>query len=202
MVNHKSCPETDFFLLHQKSVIPLCIGICHTWNRCTSPTPCKTTSTRGEMQMTSQENNGKAVTQWPTRKASLGWINRKLQLLPWTSTRAVHRRGVKTLGKVMWPWTLEGTCMWGRGNDVKALLTCWWIVNPKSIWPLTKLGHMVGKAKWKGGVKWVSTPMSGGMMMSVCLPDVKYSHPPEEGPSATHRGVASNPRSKRKKNQI
>ena len=43
--------------------------------------------------MTSQENNGKAVTHQPTRKASLGWINRKLQLLPWTSTGASTEEG-------------------------------------------------------------------------------------------------------------
>ena len=66
--------------------IPLCIGIHHAWDRCTSPTPCKTTSTRGETKMTPQENNHKAVTQQPTRKASLAWINRKLWLLPWMST--------------------------------------------------------------------------------------------------------------------
>ena len=40
----------------------------------------------------------------------------------------------------------------------------------------------------KGGVKWVSTPVSGGMMMSVCLPDAEYSHPPEEGPSLPIEG--------------
>ena len=34
----------------------------------------------------------------------------------------------------------------------------------------------------KGGVKWVSTPMSKGMTMPVYLSDVEYSHPPEEGP--------------------
>ena len=40
---------------------------------------------------------------------------------------------------------------------------------------------MGGKAK-QGGVKWLSTPMSGGMTMPVYLPDAEYSHPPEEGP--------------------
>ena len=41
---------------------------------------------------------------------------------------------------------------------------------------------MVGKAKQKtGGVKWVSTPMSGRMMTSVCLPDAEYSQPQEKG---------------------
>ena len=28
--------------------VPLCMGSHHTWDRCTSPTPCKTTSVRGE----------------------------------------------------------------------------------------------------------------------------------------------------------
>ena len=40
----------------------------------------------------------------------------------------------------------------------------------------------------KGGVKQVSTPMSGGMTMPVYLPDVEYSHPPEEGPSPPVEG--------------
>ena len=53
--------------------IPLCMGSRHAWDRCTSPTPCKTTSVRGERKRMSQENNGKVVTQWPTSKDSLGW---------------------------------------------------------------------------------------------------------------------------------
>ena len=40
------------------------------------------------MKWTPQENNGKVVTQGPTSKASLGWINGKLGLLPWMSTGA------------------------------------------------------------------------------------------------------------------
>ena len=55
-------------------------------DRCTSPTPCKTTSIGAEMKMKPQETNGKVVTQQPTSKVSLGWINGKLQLLPWMST--------------------------------------------------------------------------------------------------------------------
>ena len=43
--------------------IPLCMGSCHTWDRCTSPTPCKTTSVRGDGRRTPQEKDGKAVTQ-------------------------------------------------------------------------------------------------------------------------------------------
>ena len=73
--------------------IPLCMGSHHTQDRCTSPTSCKTTSARGERKRTPQEENGKAVTWWPTSKASLGWKNGKLWLLLWTSTRASTEDG-------------------------------------------------------------------------------------------------------------
>ena len=53
--------------------IPLCMGSCHTQDRCTSLTPCKTTSMGGDDKRAPQEQDGKAVTQWPTSKASLGW---------------------------------------------------------------------------------------------------------------------------------
>ena len=60
--------------------IPLHMGNCHTWDRCTSPTPHKTTSLGGNVERTPQEQNGKVVTQQPTRKASQGWKNGKLWL--------------------------------------------------------------------------------------------------------------------------
>ena len=66
--------------------IPLCMGSHHTWDRCTSPTPCKTTSVRGDEKRMPQEKNGKVITWQPTSKASLGWTNGKLQFIPWTST--------------------------------------------------------------------------------------------------------------------
>ena len=53
--------------------VPLCMGNCHTQDRCTSPTPCKTTSSGGDEKMMPQEQDGKAVTRRPTSKASLGW---------------------------------------------------------------------------------------------------------------------------------
>ena len=68
--------------------ICLCMGSHHAWDRCTSPTPCKTISVRGKRKRMPQENNGKVVTWQTTSKASLGWKNGKLQLLLWTSTRA------------------------------------------------------------------------------------------------------------------
>ena len=42
--------------------IPLCMGTRHTWDRCTSPTPHKTTSSRGDAEIMPQEQNGKVVT--------------------------------------------------------------------------------------------------------------------------------------------
>ena len=68
--------------------IPLCIGVHHAWDRCTSPTPHKPTSKGSEDMMMPQESSGQVVTQHSASKTSLGWINGKLQLLPWTSTRA------------------------------------------------------------------------------------------------------------------
>ena len=43
--------------------IPLCMSSCHTWDRCTSPTPHKTTSLGGDEERTPQEKHGKVVTQ-------------------------------------------------------------------------------------------------------------------------------------------
>ena len=73
-------------ILHQNQLllamsevgIPLCKGIHHAWNRCTSPTLCKPTSTGGETEMMPQENIHSVVTQCPASKTSLGWINGKL----------------------------------------------------------------------------------------------------------------------------
>ena len=58
--------------------IPLCMGTHHTWDRCTSPTPCKTTSSGGDAEIMPREQNGKVVTRRPTRKASQGWKYGKL----------------------------------------------------------------------------------------------------------------------------
>ena len=53
----------NWLLIASEIGIPLCMGSCHAWDRCTSPTPCKTTSVRGERKRMSQENNCKVVTQ-------------------------------------------------------------------------------------------------------------------------------------------
>ena len=76
----KSCilHQNQLFLIASEVGVPMCIGTHHAWDRCTSPSPHKTTSVGGETKLTPQENNSKAVTQQPTSKASLGWINGKL----------------------------------------------------------------------------------------------------------------------------
>ena len=114
---------------------------------------------------------------------------------------SAHRRWVKTLGKVMLLWTSKGTRMWGGGNDIKAHW-CWQIVNPKSIQPLTKLGHSWQGQTKRGGVKQVSIPYVR-RNDNVSLPPWHGILPPtRRGTLSTHRGVASYPPSKRKRNQI
>ena len=54
--------QNQLLLIVSEVGIPLCMGNCHTWDRCTSPTPCKTTSSGGDNERTPQEQNGKAVT--------------------------------------------------------------------------------------------------------------------------------------------
>ena len=80
--------QNQLLLVASEVGIPLCMGNCHTWYRCTSPTPCKTTSLGDDEKMMPQEQDGKLVTRQPTMKASLGWKNGKLQLGSWMSTRA------------------------------------------------------------------------------------------------------------------
>ena len=80
--------QNQLLLVTSEVGIPLCMGNSHTQDRCTSLTPCKTTSLGGDDERTPQEKDGKVVTQQHTSKASLGWKNGKLWLGPWTSTRA------------------------------------------------------------------------------------------------------------------
>ena len=50
------------FLIVSEVGVPLCMGNGHTQDRCTSPTPCKTTSSGGDEAMMPQGKDGKAVT--------------------------------------------------------------------------------------------------------------------------------------------
>ena len=72
--------QNQLLLVASEVGIPLCMGTHHTWDRCTSPTPCKTTPLGGDAGLMPQEQDGKAVTQRPTRKASQGWKYGKLHL--------------------------------------------------------------------------------------------------------------------------
>ena len=64
--------QNHLLLIVSEVGIPLCIGIHYAWDRCTSPTPCKPTSTEGEIEMMPQVNIGSAVPQCPASKTSLG----------------------------------------------------------------------------------------------------------------------------------
>ena len=103
--------------------VPLCMGNHHTWDRCTSPTPCKTTSIGGDEKRTPQEKDWKAVTQQPTSKASLGWKNGKLQLRQWTSTRASTEDGwrpqVKWFGCGPQKEHVHNSLNWVKAGKVK-----------------------------------------------------------------------------------
>ena len=106
-------------LIMSEISILLCMGSHHTQDRCTSPTPCKTTSVRGDEKRMPQEKSGKVVTRQPTSKASLGWKNGKLQLIPWMSTGASTedrwRPQVKWFGCRSWKEHIhkaEGWCLY------------------------------------------------------------------------------------------
>ena len=74
-------------LIASETGIPLCMGVCQAWDRCTSSTPVKPTPKGSECETTPWEDSDLVITQHQARKTSLGWINRKLWLLPWMSTR-------------------------------------------------------------------------------------------------------------------
>ena len=108
---HKSSTETGFFLLHQRLAFPYVWVTIITWDRCTSPTPHKTTSLGGEEEMTPQEQNGKAVTQ-PTYQKSFPGVE-IWEVAAWIMDvyQSVHQGWVKTTGKVSWLQTFGGTHM-------------------------------------------------------------------------------------------
>ena len=85
--------QNQLLLITSEVGIPLCMGNCHTQDRCTSTTPCKTTSSEGDGERMPQEKDGKMVNQQPTSKASLGWKNGKLQLGLWMSTEVSTEDG-------------------------------------------------------------------------------------------------------------
>ena len=90
----------NWLLVASEVGVPLCIGIHHACDRCTSPTLCKPTSKGSESAMMPQESSGNVVTWCPASKTSLGSINGKLWLLLWTSARATIEDGWRS--QVVW----------------------------------------------------------------------------------------------------
>ena len=171
-------------LITSEVAVPLCIGVHHAWDRCTSPTPHKPTSKGSEGMMIPQESCSWAVTQCSTSKTSLRWINGKLWLLPWTPTGASTDDG----------WRLQVMCS-GCGHlkehiclaEGMTLLPIdaigWW--TPWLTQLLTELGH--GLQDQKGGQKGgcngkVPPPCQDSWQIDIFYPDAEYSHPIKEGP--------------------
>ena len=75
------------FLVMSEVGVPLHVGVCQVQDRCTSPTPVKLTPEGSDSKTMPQGDNGLVSTQHQARKTPLGWINGKLWLLLWTSTR-------------------------------------------------------------------------------------------------------------------
>ena len=82
------------FILHQNQLllivsvsgIPLCVGVRHAWEQCTSPTPVKKTPKGSDSEIIPWVDSGLASTQCQSSQTPLGLINGKLWFLPWTST--------------------------------------------------------------------------------------------------------------------
>ena len=75
-------------LIASETGMPLCGGVCQAWDWCTSPTPVKPTPKGSESKNMPWVDSGLAIIQHQASKTSLGWINGKLWLLPWMSTKA------------------------------------------------------------------------------------------------------------------
>ena len=80
-------------LIASKVGVPLFVGVCQVWDRCTIPTLAKSTPEGCDSKTMPQEDDGLVINLHQARKTSLGWINGKLWLLPWTSTRASTKDG-------------------------------------------------------------------------------------------------------------
>ena len=89
---HASYITTGFYSLHQKLVFP-CVWVSAKYRTGYQPNPVKPTPGGSDSKTMPQEDNGLVITQHQGRKTSLGWINRKLWLLPWMSTGASTEDG-------------------------------------------------------------------------------------------------------------
>ena len=83
----------QLLLIASEAGIPLCMGVHQAQDGCTTPTLVKLTPGGSDSKTMLQEHDGLAITQHQVRKTSLGWINRKLWLLLWTSAGASTEDG-------------------------------------------------------------------------------------------------------------
>ena len=74
-------------LIASEAGVPLHVGVFQAWDGCTTPTPVKPTPKGSDSKTMPQEDDGLVITQHQARMTSLGCINGKLWLLPWTSAR-------------------------------------------------------------------------------------------------------------------
>ena len=65
--------HNSLLLVASEVCIPLHVGVCQVWDRCTSPTPGKPTPKGSDSKTLPQEDNGLAITQHQARKTPLGW---------------------------------------------------------------------------------------------------------------------------------
>ena len=189
--NVHSCKVTDqcgqSHILHwnrllcitSETGVPLCVGVCQAWDRCTNPTPVKPTPKGSERENTPWVASGLAPTQCQASKTSLGWINGKLQLLLWMSTRASTEDG----------WRLQVTCS-GSGclQDCMHLAEVVDVSSPSM--PLDsglndchdthRTEPQLQDHRGYGMGKYTS--MSSFQWLSIIYIDVEYSHLIEEGP--------------------
>ena len=132
------------------------VDVHQVWDRCTSHTPVKPTPRVSDSRTTPWEDGGLVITQHQARKTSLGWINGKLWLLPWTSTGASTKDGWRLQVMCQWVWMFTGLHVFGGGMDVLAC-GCHWIAD----WMTAMTTHMElsHSSKTIGGMKWICTPL-------------------------------------------
>ena len=144
-------------LLMSEVGIPLCMGTHHTWNRCTSPTPCKITSTGGDEKKMPQEKDGKAVTPQPISKVPWGGKMGSYSLdhgcPPGHPPRVGEDHGQSDLAVDI----RRNTYI--RQRDNVYTCWCWQIVNPKRKATIHWTGsRQARQIKIRGGVKQVGNP--------------------------------------------
>ena len=111
--------------------------------------------------MTSQENNGKVVTQCPTRKASLGWINGKLCICTVHEAEEMASRPVDA-GR-WWTqrvfnhspnWVTVGKAKQKGGSEMGKYPPCqkeWWHQSASLMWNTPAHQKKNPHCLWRGG---------------------------------------------------